>query len=102
MIHKNKKSYIFALLLVMAVLVGLWPGITFGEQSAADLTVSDSVYVRIGETGYATLDEALDAVSEGETIQLLADVSDNNGISLSGKKFNLDLNGNTLTINNLK
>lgn len=45
----------------------------------------------IGATYYATLQAALDAAQGGETIILLADV--NEGVSISGKKLTLDLNG---------
>lgn len=68
-----------------------------------DVTTPPAVNVCeiVGGTQYETLDAALGAVAEGQTIKLLANVTDNNGIELSWKKFTLDLNGKSLNINNL-
>ena len=56
---------------------------------------------KIGETGYATLAEAVAAVPEGETITLTQDLYDAPGVSVpSGKKFTLDFDGHTYTLKN--
>ena len=56
---------------------------------------------KIGETGYATLAEAVKAVSEGETIKLTQDLYDAPGVSVpSGKNFTLDFGGHIYTLKN--
>ncbi|MEM5796238.1 MAG: hypothetical protein AAGU23_08200, partial [Bacillota bacterium] len=53
----------------------------------------------IGSTGYPTLQAAVDAVAEGQTIKLLDNVTvtDSSSITISGSNsFTLDLNGKTL------
>ena len=54
---------------------------------------------KIGDTGYATLKEAIEHVANGETIVLTADVDNGDGIVVaSGKNFTLDFAGHTYTI----
>ena len=55
---------------------------------------------RIGETGYATINEALAAIGTGETatITLLKNIDHNSGISLNNKKVIFELNGYTLNV----
>jgi hypothetical protein len=73
-----------------------------GEQEPATTNVA-----QIGETGYATLDVAIEAAEEGATITLLKDVAtgiaatdSNTGANLWVKKsLTLDLGGKTLSSN---
>lgn len=54
---------------------------------------------KIGSTGYATLEAAIEHVADGETIVLTADVNNGDGIVVaSGKNFTLDFAGHTYTI----
>ena len=54
---------------------------------------------KIGTTEYATLNEAIEAVSDGETITLLRDVTDATGIAVEGgKNFTLDFGGHVYTL----
>ena len=54
-----------------------------------------------GGTGYATLADAVKAVSEGGTITLKQNLDDAPGVSVpSGKNFTLDFGGNTYTLKN--
>ncbi len=54
---------------------------------------------KIGTKEYATLNEAIKAVSDGETITLLRDVTDATGIAVeSGKNFTLDFGGHVYTL----
>lgn len=56
---------------------------------------------KIGETGYATLADAVKEVSEGETIKLTQDLDDAPGVSVpAGKNFTLDFGGHTYTLKN--
>lgn len=61
---------------------------------------SDTNYVaKIGETMYETLKDAIEAVEDNETIELLRDAS-GSGINVpSGKDFTLDLRGHTYIVN---
>ena len=49
---------------------------------------------------YETLDEALAAVADGETIRLLADIDYESGILINGKAITFDLNNHTLEVVN--
>ena len=51
---------------------------------------------KIGRTEYATLTEAVDAAQEGDTIEILSDVTESIEIA-AGKNITIDLNGKTLT-----
>ena len=54
---------------------------------------------KIGTKEYATLNEAIAHVSDGETITLLRDVTDATGIAVeSGKNFTLDFGGHVYTL----
>lgn len=55
---------------------------------------------QVGETGYATLAEAIEAAKDAETITLLAAVTDLDTIKITGgKKVDLNLNGKSITFN---
>ena len=53
----------------------------------------------IGNTKYATLQEAVDKVKEGETIKLLESTKGDGVVVKSGSKFTIDFNGCTYTVN---
>ena len=53
---------------------------------------------KIGDTEYATVQAAIDAAEDGQTVVLLQDVTENP--TIDGKDFVLDLGGNTLTVSN--
>ena len=75
----------------------------YEEQRNGDRTVSiiKSPVAQIGTTRYDTLEEAVAHVQPGETIQLLADVTDGSGIIVpSGSNFTIDFGGNTYTVTN--
>ena len=57
---------------------------------------------QIGSTGYASLDEALAAVTSATpaTIELLQDINYNSGMLIEGKNITFDLNGFTLNVSN--
>lgn len=60
------------------------------------VTVDPKEYAAaIGNTGYKTLQEAINAVGEGGTIQLLGSVIEN--IVSKDKSYTLEMNGNTIT-----
>jgi len=55
---------------------------------------------QIGTTTYTTLDAALAAVTNGQTIKLLSNITYNSGIIIEGKSITFDLNGKKLDITN--
>ena len=66
--------------------------------SVTTMAWADDV-AKIGDTGYATLKEAIEHVANGETIVLTANVNNGDGIVVaSGKNFTLDFAGHTYTI----
>lgn len=66
-------------------------------RQAFSLVSGDNV-AQIGETGYPTMQEAVDAVANGQTIQLLKNIVVSEPVSISGNKsFTLDLNGCVLS-----
>jgi hypothetical protein len=54
---------------------------------------------KIGTTEYATLAEAISAATAGQTVQLIADINQTNGV-LINKDLTLDLNNHTYTCTN--
>ena len=73
------------------------------KYATADRTVMqnpDGTYTvsvaKIGDQGYSTLKDAVDAAQENETVTLLSDVTESVEIE-NGKTITLDLNGYTLT-----
>ena len=81
-------------------------GATFEQVGAVNGTVdgegiiNDDYVARIGTTGYATLQAAVDAVTTTEptTITLLKDTSGNGVVVPSGRNITFDLNNCTYTI----
>ena len=70
---------------------------------SANAEISQTDVASIGDEGYATLQEAFDAVQDGDTIELLKDIEVNegiNGVSYTGDAdFTVDFNGFTFTSN---
>ena len=58
-----------------------------------------SYVAKIGDTEYPTLAEAITAAGNGDTIKLLKDVTDGDGVIVpSGKNFTLDFDNHTYTV----
>jgi|GEM_PF-4126345 len=85
----KKRNYVLlTVALVALLLVGM-----VGQAFAAAPPPPPPV-CRIGATQYATLDEALDAVQDGETITLLTNVTANEELHITnGKTFAIDPDG---------
>ena len=70
---------------------------------SANAEISQTDVASIGDEGYATLQEAFDAVQDGDTIELLKDIEVNeggNGVRYAGDAdFTVDFNGFTFTSN---
>ena len=82
---KKILATILALVMAIGVTTMAWATETAGETVA-----------KVGKTEYATLQDAVNAATEGQTVQLIADTKENVTIN---KNLTLDLNGKTLTNN---
>ncbi len=72
-------------------------GTVNGVESDDTTTTGD--VAEINGTKYATLQEAIEHVNEGETIKILKDIPDAVGISVPSKKnFTIDFGGHTYTL----
>ena len=106
---KRKGFLAFFAALILASLIGL--GLIFipdntralaanaedGTTTETDATTPDSSHVaQVGETGYDTLQEAINAAGIDATVKLLSDVKEDVSIE-KGQTITLDLNGYTLT-----
>lgn len=60
--------------------------------------IAEEKICAIGDTQYATLDEALAVVQSGEEIKLLKNIDYNKGIVIEGKTVYFNLNGFTLNV----
>lgn len=77
---------------LFAVLVGFAPATAHAE-------VKDTDVARIGDTGYATLNEAVSAVGDGQTIEVIKDIPNATGMAVkSGSNFTIDFGGFTYTL----
>ena len=81
--------------------VGFKLDVVEGDSTKANIVVNGVVLVLHSEgyTDYATLSEAIEAISEDETLRLIADVSASDWLTIN-KNIKLDLNGKTLTLEN--
>ena len=79
---------------ILATILALVMAIGVTTMAWATETAAEKV-AKVGETEYATLQEAVNA-ADGKTVQLLQDVTASITIE-SGKTVTLDLNGKTLT-----
>ena len=64
-------------------------------------TVNSDYAAKIGDVKYATLEDAVEAAQDGDTIVLLSDITygEDHEVAVWEKGFNLDLNGHIFTTN---
>ena len=60
--------------------------------------VVDGNAAKIGETKYATLQEAVDAAENGATVTFISDIDQVEGVVITDKNITIDLGGNTFTV----
>ena len=84
---KKLLATILALVMAIGVTTTAWAD---GEGTTAKIA-------EIGETGYATLADAIAAAQAGETIVLLADAAINSNTQIT-RNVAIDLNGKTVTV----
>ena len=78
---------------LMIVLCGLFSFLTLNVVKADEV----GNVARIGEIEYATLDEAVKAATNGDTIYLLKDATTENGFGLKGMTLTVDGDGHKIT-----
>lgn len=69
-----------------------------GAETPVSNPVSDPV-AKIGETGYATLDDALAAAKDGDVIELKRDAETEKGFGINGIALTVNGNGHVITAN---
>ena len=69
------------------------------SSGGSDTNVND--VAAIGQTNYQTLQDAVNAANDGDTITVLKDINNASNITINGKKLRIDLNGKTLTQNDI-
>ena len=84
---KKVLATILALVMALGVTTAAWAD---GEGTTANVA-------KIGETGYATLAEAIETAQAGNTIVLQADAAINSNTKIT-KDVAIDLNGKTVTV----
>ena len=67
------------------------------ETSMWDSVAKDYV-AQVGEDGYESLNEAVAAAQEGETIILIKNIEQADGVIITDKKLTIDLNDKTFTV----
>lgn len=73
-------------------------GFTFDLQRFDEEITAENAIAQIGSTYYATLQDAVNAVGDDETITLLKDATGNGVQVASGKNFTIDFNGKTYDV----
>jgi len=87
----QRKLIVIILALVMAV--GLLPAVTLPAMALPAMNDAS-----IGDTQYATLEEAVTTAQSGETVKVLRDINLTNAINIAAdKSLTLDLNGYTVS-----
>ena len=89
---KTVHRKLLSVLLVLFLITALMP--------CSVLAADGDVCEIVGGTSYPTLDGALTAVQDGDTIQLLEDIDYDGGIVIEDKSVTFDLNGYTLNVVN--
>lgn len=102
------KRKLCSVLLALCMVLTLLPvsamaedGAEAGESAPAEVPAAETEYVaQIGATKYKTLQDAIDAVKNNETIELLTDVDNAAGMRIDTKKtFTVDFKNHTYTVN---
>ena len=69
------------------------------QEGVGKTSVEETTYVAsIGEQGYASLDAAIQAAVDGDTVTLLGNVELTETLTISSKDITLDVGSNTLTV----
>jgi hypothetical protein len=93
--NKRKKllSWVLSVVMLLSLVAAL--------PMTASADPPPSPVCKIGSTEYLSLSDALAAFADGQTIQLLKDITHNNSIIADNKVLSIDLNGYNLTVENV-
>ena len=98
MVTKSKKALLASLTAFLCVMLTVFGLSVLSVSSSGTAKADGDSAAKIGETSYETLEAAIDAAKENDTIELLNDVSVNSQLVID-KAVTLKLGGHTLTSN---
>ena len=98
MVTKSKKALLASLTAFLCVLLTVFGLSVLSVSSSGTAKADGESAAKIGETSYETLEAAIDAAKENDTIELLNDVSVDSQLVIN-KAVTLNLGGHTLTSN---
>lgn len=90
----QKRRFVFISTLILCLLISLMPAAAFAGMDSEGGAVAT-----IGDVEYTDFQEALDAVSDGQTITLISDIAGGGFIvnDKEGMSYTIDLNGYTIS-----
>lgn len=90
----QKRRFVFISTLILCLLISLMPAAAFAGMDSEGAAVAT-----IGDVEYTDFQEALDAVSDGQTITLISDIAGGGFIvnDKEGMSYTIDLNGYTIS-----
>ena len=98
MVTKSKKALLASLTAFLCVLLTVFGLSVLSVSSSGTAKAEGESLVKIGDTSYATLEEAIGAAKDNDTIELLGDVAVDKPVVMD-KAVTLNLGGYTLTSN---
>ena len=92
--EKGRQTKLLAAIAVLAMVVcALAMVMPSGQVDATDATTNEA---QIGDTAYATFEAAVEAAVDGDTIEILADVTVEAPVDITGKTVTIELNNHTI------
>ena len=92
--EKGRQTKLLAAIAVLAMVVcALAMVMPSGEVDAVDATTNEA---QIGDTPYPTFEAAVTAAADGDTIEILADVTVESCVNIADKSVTIELNNHTI------
>ena len=92
--EKGRQTKLLAAIAVLAMVVcALAMVMPSGEVDAVDATTNEA---QIGDTPYPTFEAAVTAAADGDTIEILADVTVGSCVNIADKSVTIELNNHTI------
>ena len=92
--EKGRQTKLLAAIAVFAMVVCAFAMVMpSGQVDAAETATNEA---QIGDKAYPTFEEAVTAAVDGDTIEILADVSVDNCVEITGKTITIELNNHTI------
>ena len=101
MVTKSKKALLASLTAFLCVMLTVFGLSVLSVSSSGTAKADGESAAKIGDTSYATLEEAIGAAKDNDTIELLGDVAVDSQLVIN-KAVTLNLGGHTLTSNTAK